>query len=154
MPVQSRTDLTNNPFVLSGVAYSKEADTLLQDGGRAVPLVKFTLMAKIAASGKWVPFTDETVVETGAGTPAGIFLGDDVAAADLVAGDVVDQPILVGGCLTFDDSQLVIENSKTLATIIKASTAVDNVIVKTVEDVLQDKGMFAESSVDIAGFEN
>ncbi len=153
MSVQGRSDLTNNPFILTGMSLVKNNETLLQDAGRSTPLAPFTVMAKILASGKWVPFTDETVVETGAAVPQGIFLGDAVTAADLVAGDVVGQTILVGGALTYDDAQLVIENSKTLATIVKATTAVDNVFVKTVGDLLEDKGMFAESTVDIAGFE-
>lgn len=153
MGVQSRGDLNNNPFILTGMSLVRNNEILLQDGGRAIPLAPFTVMAKILASGKWVPFTDETTVETGASVPQGIFLGDAVPAADLVAGDVVGQSILVGGALTYDDAQLVIENAKTLATIVKATTAVDNTLVKTVGALLEDKGMFAESTVDIAGFE-
>ncbi len=153
MSVQNRADLTNNPFILSGMSFVKNGEILLQDGARAVPLAPFTVMSKILASGKWVPFDDETVVETGASVPQGIFLGDAVPAADLVAGDVVGQSILVGGALTYDTEQLVIENSKTLATVVKATTAVDNTIVKTVGDLLEDKGMFAEATVEIAGFE-
>ena len=154
MSVQARTDLTNNPFVLSGTSFVRNDVTLLQDAGRSIPLEPFTVMARILASGKWVPFTDETVVETGASVPQGIFIGDAIPAADLVAGDVVGRSILVGGCLTYDSSQLIIENSKTLATIVKATTAVDNTLVKTVSDLLEDKGLFAEDTVDIAGFEN
>ena len=153
MAVQSRSDLNNNPFILSGQSLVRNNQTLLQDAGRVIPLAPFTVMAKILATGKWVPFTDETVVETGAAVPQGIFLGDAVTAADLVAGDVVGQTILVGGGLTYDDAQLVIENAKTLGTIVKATTAVDNTFAKTVGDLLEDKGMFAESTVDIASFE-
>ena len=153
MPVQNRADLNNNPFILSGTSLAKNAEVLLTDAGRSVDLVRLTLMSKVAATGKWVPFTDETATD-GTGIPQGIFLGDDVAAADLVAGDVVDQSILVGSALTYDDAQLVIENSKLLTTVILATGGADNVFTQTVADYLENKGMFAESTVDIAGFEN
>lgn len=155
MVVQSSANLNNNAFILSGNSFVRNDETLLQDAGRgAVALEPFTVMARILASGKWVPFTDETVVETGASVPQGILLGDAVPGADLVAGDVTGQSILIGGCLTYDSSQLIIENAKTLNTIVKATTATDNTLVKTVGDLLEDKGLFAEQTVDIAGFEN
>jgi hypothetical protein len=109
-------------------------------------------MSKVAASQKWVPFTDETATD-GTAIPQGIFLGDDVPAADLVAGDVVDQSILVGNAL-YDLAQLVIENSKLLTTVILATGGADNVFTQVVSDYLENKGLFAESTVDIAGFEN
>ncbi len=150
--VQNRADLNNNPFVLAGFSLARNAETLFQDAGRSVALVQFTLMAKVAATGKWVPFTDETATD-GTGIPQGIFLSDDVPAADLVAGDVVDQSILVGDAL-YDLAQLVIENSKLLTTVILATGGADNVFTQTVADYLENKGLFAESTVDIAGFEN
>lgn len=155
MDVQTRLDNNANPFILSGYGYSREPETLLQDAGRgAADLVQFTLMARIVASGKWVPFTSAVTVETGASVPQGIYLGADIAAADIVAGDVTGLVILIGGNLTYDDARLVIENSLTLATPIKASTAVDNVFVQRVSDFLENKGMYAESTVDIASYEN
>ena len=152
MSVQNRADLNNNPFILADFSLARNAEVLLTDAGRSVPLVRLTLMSKVAASGKWVPFTDETATD-GTAIPQGVFLGDDVPAADLVAGDVVDQSILVGNAL-YDVSQLVIENSKLLTTVSLATSAADNRFTQTVADYLENKGMFAESTVDIAGFEN
>jgi hypothetical protein len=149
MAVQSESNNSTVPFILSGISFVSEAETLLTDAGRATPLVHGTLMAKVAASGKWVPFTDETAVN-GTAIPQGIFIGSDIAAADLVAGDVVDQPILEGGALTIDVQQLVIENSKLLTTVITVGTT----DLRTVRDHLMNKGIFTESTVDITGFEN
>lgn len=155
MSVQNRNDVNNNPFILSGDGFSRNNEILLQDGGRAAPLVKFTLLAQVAATGKWVPFDSLVTVETGISVPRGIYLGDDITAAAIVAGDIAQLSVLVGGRgVTYDDSQLVIENSLALDDVIKASTAVDNVIVGQVKDFLENKGLFAESTVDIAGFEN
>ncbi len=150
MAQQNRADLNNNPFILSGISYVRNGLTLLQDAGRgAADLVKFTLMAKIAATGKWVPFTDETAVD-GSAIARGIYMGDDIAAADIVAGDVSISSMLVGGVLTFDDGQLTIENSKTLATVVGAAA----VSAHTVQDDLETLGMYVEVVADISGFEN
>jgi len=149
MPVQSERDSSNVPFILSGISFVSEAETLLQDAGRATPLVYGTLMAKVAASQKWVPFIDETETD-GAAIPQGIYLGADITAAELVAGDVVDRPILEGGSLTIDVQQLVIENSKLLTTVITVGTT----DLRTVRDHLMAKGIFTETTVDITEFEN
>jgi len=149
MAVQARRDIDTTPFILfSYPAVRKDNGVLLQDGGRAVPLVSFTLLAKVAASGKFVPFTDETAVD-GTAIPAGIYIGDDVAAADLVAGDVIDAPVLLFGA-RFADDKLVIENAKTLATIIDVGT----VNARTVEDELISISLIPENVIDISNFEN
>ena len=149
MAVQASRDNQNFEIVLSGISLVSEAETLLQDAGRATPLVYGTLMAKVAASQKWVPFTDETAVD-GSAIPQGVYLGADITAAALVAGDVVDRPILEGGALTIDVQQLVIENSKLLTTVITVGTT----DLRTVRDHLMAKGIFTESTVDITDLEN
>ena len=149
MAVQNSSNLASQAFILSGQSLIKDNETLLQDAGRATPLAFGTLMAKVAASGKWVPFTDETAT-TGAATARGVYVGDAVAAADLVAGDVVGAPILVGGSCTIDGQQLVIENSKTLGTVVGATT----VNARTVRDDLERFGIFVEETIDIDGYEN
>ena len=149
MAVQESTTNQNFAFVLSGEALSRSV-TLLQDAGRgAAALVYGTLMAKVSATGKWVPFTDETAVD-GTATARGIFVGDDVTGAALVAGDVTDVPIYVGGCFTFDAQQLVIENSKLLTTVVGGATTEN----RTVQDDLESFGMYTELTVDIDELEN
>lgn len=153
MTVQSSLDNNSvpfirfaNPAVIDGVA------VIAQDAGRATALAPFTLMAKIAATKKWVPFTDETAVD-GSAIPAGVYLGASITAAAIVAGDVVDNQILVGAAL-IDLNQLIIENSKTLDTVINATGGADNINIQTVRDYLANKGIFAEDTVDISSFEN
>ena len=150
MAVQSRLDNTTEKLILSGNTLVREAETLLQDAGRAVPLATYTLMAQIAATKKWVPFTDETAVD-GSAIAKGVFMGDAIAAADLVAGDVVDQPIITGGAAaTIDSDLLVIENSKSLDTVVGAAT----VEAHRVEDDLNEIGIFVEDTTAISDFEN
>lgn len=132
-------------FYLSGMAISKDQETLLTDAGRVAALAPYTLMAKVLATGKWVPFTDETAID-GTAIPSGVYLGAEIAAATIVAGDVVDLPILVGGdSLVIDENFLVIENSKTLATIIATGT----INARNVEQELANKGIFTSESVSI-----
>jgi hypothetical protein len=149
MPVQNRQDYENVAFIRSGISLIKDNETLLQDAGRSVPLAYGTVMAKVAATQKWVPFTDETAVN-GTAIPQGIYTGQEVAAADLVAGDVVGAAILVGAACTVDVEQLTIENSKTLGTVITVGTT----SLLTVRDYLAARGIFVESTVDVDEFEN
>jgi hypothetical protein len=68
----------------------------------------FTLA--ITANGKWVPFDPANV--DGSEVPQGIYVGADIAAADLVAGDVVDKPIIFHG-IRFDADKLVFDDGVT-----------------------------------------
>lgn len=148
MSVQASIQNKNLAFILSGLALSRPDAIILQDAGRgAVALVFGTLMAKVAASQKWVPFTDETATN-GTARPQGIYIGADVTGAALVAGDVIDSSILVGDAVV-DLNQIVIENSKTLDTIIGAL-----VEQRTVRDELAFRGIFVEDTVNISSFEN
>lgn len=147
MSVQVTTQNNTLDLYMSGMAISKDQETLLQDAGRATPLVFGTVMAKIAATGKWVPLTN-VALTTGAGVARGIFVGADIAAADLVAGDVVDQPIVVGGdALVVDENLITLENSLTLATVVEGTT----VQARTIEDDLINVGIFAGESISITG---
>ena len=67
------------------------------------------------------------------------------ATADLVAGDVTDAQIYKK--CTFDREQLVIENSKTLATVI-------GTLNLTVEAWLISIGLIPESTIQISSLEN
>jgi hypothetical protein len=147
MGVQTRTDLTNQPFRLEGTGKSINA-VLLQDAGRGTTaLERNTLMAQIAASGKWVPFSDETATD-GSQFPRGI-IEATVTGAELVAGDVEDIPILVGD-ITVDQNQLVIENSKTLATVINVPANINT----RVDSFLRSVGIYLQDTIDADGFEN
>ena len=66
MGVQNREDLDTRPMILEELPSCKRIDkaVIAQDAGRTEDLLSRTLMAKIAATGKWVPFTDETATES------------------------------------------------------------------------------------------
>ena len=83
----------------------------------------------------------------GENIPAGIYLGDSITAAELVAGDVVDRPIVVGGIAPLNEPLLVLENSLTLADIVVEKN-------KTIRAVLTELGLYPEATVDGSGFEN
>ena len=143
MAVQRATNLDNKPFVLSGEAKNKSKQTVVQDGGRSGDMVENTLMSHDPATSKWTSFTNEAATD-GTQIPTGI-LARTLLEADIIAGDIVDVPIIVGGPITIDSAKLVIENSKTLATVVNVPTNLN----KTVEELLRLIGIFTESTVDI-----
>lgn len=149
MTVQVSINNSNTPFVLSGCALSRDDQVLLTDAGRTTPLEPFTLLAKVAATGKWVPFTSE-VATNGTAIVQGIYIGESIAAADIVAGDIADLNVLLGGSITVDVDQVIIENSKTLDTVVTVGTT----DLRTVRDHLANRGIFVEETVDISSFEN
>lgn len=150
MTVQVRKDSINKSFILvDGGSFSKDDLVIAQDAGRAAVLTSLTLLAKVAATGKYTPFINEAAVD-GTALPIAIYLGPDIAAADLVAGDVIDSVALLGGNAVIDKNRLVIEAAKTIATVIGAAT----IHAKTVEDVLNDRGIFLGDTEDSTSFEN
>ena len=149
MAMQARLDIDTTDFTISERPALREDDAvLLQDAGRSTVLAPFTLMGKIAATGKWNTFTDETDV-TGLAGYFGIYMGPEIAAATIVAGDVVDLPIVYQG-MTFDEDKLVIENSKTLATIVDVGT----VPARSLRDAIAGQDLIAQQTRTATSFEN
>lgn len=153
MAVQARVDNTNFTFVLYGTPLIEKDAVLEQDAGRSIPLANHTVMAKVASTQKWVPITSLTET-TGESIPLGIFDGDAVLAATLVAGDVSDASIIVGHNITVDVDQLVLENSLALDDVINATGGADNIFVQTIQDYLANIGIYPEATVAVSGFEN
>jgi hypothetical protein len=147
MAVQVQTDNLLREIVRYGHAAVKQGQTLLQDAGRSGNLVWGTLMAKVAATGKWIPFTNEASTN-GTAIPQGIYVGQDILEAAIIAADVEDLEILVGAWVIVDQNLLTIENSKTLATVI----AVGTTDLRTVEDHLAESGIFMQDTVAISSF--
>ena len=102
----------------------------------------FTIV--VTADGNWVPWAVDGV--GGAEVPAGILMVDSVTAAALVAGDVTDQTLLIGGCMTVASDMIIFDDgSSTLATVLPDG--------KTIAETLETIGIFTELTVDIASFE-
>lgn len=109
---------SRKPFVLEeGKRYDSEV--VSSYAGATVPLQKNTLMARDNTNQEWVPFENPAATD-GKGTPAGIFLGEEISAADLIAGSTSGQPILIIG--DFDRSLLSFYNdTASYATVITAT---------------------------------
>lgn len=105
MAVQVRADNTTEPLILSGYSYVKNG-RITANAGRTTPMLKNTVMAYNATLNEWGPFNVLNDV-AGLSVPRGIYLGDDIPAADFVAGDILDCPILVGGCCTVNEELIV-----------------------------------------------
>lgn len=149
MPVQAQSNITTVPFLRDGVAYEKSNEVLAQDAGRSGDMVVNTLMAQNPSTLKWEPFSDETATD-GTQWPRGI-LRSTYSEAAIKAGDISDVPIWIGGKgLVIDDGQLVIESSKTLATVINVPAGTN----KTVETVLREIGIFVQVTQDIDAYQN
>lgn len=145
MSVETRVNYTNYPFVLWGNPAIKEAETFEQDAGRSGALAKYTLLAYDSANAKWQVFKDETATD-GTQFPKGICMAD-LTEAEIKAGDVANVPVLVANA-HFDKNQLVIEASKTLATVINVPAGTNT----TVEDELIKIGLIPEDTLDIDAF--
>jgi hypothetical protein len=96
----------------------------------------------VTAVNKYNPLNGAAV--DGSQRVAGIYFGDDIAIADLVAGDIVDSLVILGDVYV-DLNQLVFENSLALTSVLPSG--------KTVEQELIDLGIFAEDTIDISGYE-
>ena len=126
VPVQARRDLDYGTFVISSNDAMFLGDAVIaQDAGRTIDLEPNTLFVKFgdgANLGKWRSFVTETATN-GSAIPQGIYVGPKIASADIVAGDVEGAAILIIGYpVVFDEEKLVIENAKTLETIISNGT--------------------------------
>jgi hypothetical protein len=103
---------------------------------------KFTITT--TANGKLVPF-DATAVD-GSEIPVGIFMGEDITAAALVAGDVVDNPVVFNG-MKFDEDKLVFDNgSDTLATVLSTGL--------TIRETLDKMTLIPQQTQTASAYEN
>lgn len=150
MPVQASQNNITEPLVLSGISFVRDA-SIAQDENRTTDLLENTVMAQIAATRLWVPFNDLTT-EGGTSVPRGIYVGSDIAAADLVDGDIEDIPIMIGGACTVNEN-LVVWDDDTLDadSIVNAGTIEE----RTARMALQESsGIYLEDTVNITEYEN
>jgi hypothetical protein len=151
MASQVRLNIANQAFIRAEypIAVCDEQETVTQIAARSGDIAQYTVMAKYttgANAGEWAPYDDVTDTD-GRAYPAGILL-TTITEAAIKAADVA-APILVGGAI-YDTSQLVLENSYTLDTVIATGT----VYSTTIDRELRKLGLYAESTIDIQGYEN
>ena len=89
------------------------------------------------------------VVSSGEDLPAGIYMGEDIAAADIAAGDIEYCPILIGGSnVHIAEDLLVIENSLTLNSVIVSQA-------KTIKDYMSDAlNIYTRDDAYLGNYEN
>jgi hypothetical protein len=110
MAYQTRLDNDTTPLILSDSSDVRN-ETLASIQGRVTPILYGTVMARVAADRRWVPWNNVLAVD-GSALPRGIYLGDEIAAADIAAEHIDDVPILVGNArvneekVVFDDDVL------------------------------------------------
>ena len=114
--METRETLKVENLVISGVQAHEVKQTILQDAGRTTVLKHGTVMGRIATSGKWKPWVNTAT--DGSALAVGIYDGEDIPAATLVAGDITGNVILVGQDIIVNENVLVIEGGLTLATVI------------------------------------
>lgn len=149
MAVQARQDNTTEPLILSDDSLVRNG-TIAQEEQRATDLLFGTVMAKNATSRQWVPF-NSLVQTNGESVPRGIYLGDDIDAADLADGDIEDVPILVGNATV--NENLVVWDGGTLSADSIVNPA--NIEARTAREALaESSGIFLEDTVSISEHEN
>ncbi len=124
-------------FVVGGMTF------VVTDGGTDFAAADFFTIA-VTANGKLVPF-DATAVD-GSEIPEGIFMGDDITAAALVAGDVIDNPVIFNG-VKFDEDKLIFDDgTTTLDTLLSSGL--------TIRATLELKTLIAQTVQTSSAFEN
>jgi hypothetical protein len=110
MAYQARVDNNNSPLILSDESDVRN-ETLASIQGRTTDLLFGTVMAQNATTRRWVPF-NSLVATNGESVPRGIYLGEDIDAADIAAEHIDDVPILVGNARV--NENLVVWDDDTL----------------------------------------
>ena len=149
MAAQTRADLSNTPIILSDESDVENHD-IVQNEERDTDLLYGTVMAQIAASELWTPFV--SVVGTdGSAVPRGIYLGDDILAADLVAENIVDVPILVGNARVNEDLVIFDDDTLDAETVVAPATVEARTARRALEESVNIR---LEATVDATAHEN
>lgn len=140
MSVETTTNIEQRSFLLEGTHKTKTDATLTTDAGRTTDVAPWTLFGFNPATGKYVPWASD--LATGAQTNLAIYQGDAIASADIVAGDVTDLAVVIGGERSFAEDLLVFDNgTDTLDTAVGTGTA-----QTTARKMLADLGLFAKKT--------
>lgn len=135
----SGTDVSGAGF-LEG--QSGDGGTVTAGTGRTNPMLFGTVLSKDPLTSKWGPLTDVALTD-GLEYPRGILLCE-IPASDLLAGDVVDVPILVKGDV--DIKQVVLENGLSLTSVITSNNV-------QVNDFLREIGIYTIGTINIEEYQ-
>lgn len=143
---------------------AKDNETIVRDASRTADIAQFTVMAQIAATRKWVPWSDLTATD-GSALPLGILLNDGgIAAASVAAADVTGAVILVGGAgARIDASKLVFDtgvgggnSALALTSVLTVGTVASwaNYWSMTADAFLRTLGLFTQTTIALDVTEN
>jgi hypothetical protein len=149
LPKQVRNDHDTADFIIRSGPALHLADAVFRgDGGRSIDLETFTLLSQYEDNQDYTSFVNEAAAD-GTAIPAGIYMGPTITAADIASSDIANLDVLIFGAW-FDESRLVIENAKTLETIIGTGT----IHAKTVRAYLHYRGLIPMPTSTSSGTEN
>lgn len=123
----------------------RDGQTISADAGRTEILKNHTVMGFSVVNQEWVPFESSATDTTG--YIAGILLSGDISAADIVAGNVEDVIIAVGGdpITIIREDELVFDNgSDTLDTLVGAG-----VTATTARENLKGVNIHAQNTISM-----
>lgn len=149
MAVQVRLNNQTNKLILSDDSLVRNG-TIAQYAGRTTPILQNTVVAFNATSRQWVPF-NSLVQTNGESVPRGIYLGDDLLAADVADDDIEDCAILVGNATV--DEDLLIWDDDTLS----ANSIVNPATIEArtaMYALIESAGIFIEDTIAISEQEN
>ena len=153
MAVQSRSDNTTVPLILSENSLVKNGTVMDLNAQRLGPILRGTLMAKVVGADElWTPWVAVNGID-GSAVPRGIYLGDDISLAELsdAEGMIEDVPILVGNATVNENLIICDQDILNFESIIGAATiwAVSGrLALKSAANI------YLEDTVDISEFEN
>ena len=136
--------LTMGGAPLGATIFYEGGITFTITDGAADFIVGDIFLITVTEVGKYIPL-DPAALD-GSQLFAGIYLGEEITAAALIAGDIATSPMLVGSNCTIDEDQLVFENAAALTTLQSDG--------KTIEQAMASYGIFAEATIDIDEYEN
>ena len=144
MSVQNSLNVSTKILIRDGITKYKNG-TIAQDAARTTSLLFGTVMAYNVVNQNWVPWNNAAALQ-GEAIPRGVYVGEDILAATLVAGDVEDCPIVVGGLCELD-AELIVYDDDTL-------TAATVVGVSNGEMLLREIGIYLADTTDNTEYEN
>ena len=135
--METRTELTWESLILGGDTKTYGGAVIKQDAGRTTVLKANTIMGKDVATGKFVPAVGATVATT---TNIAVYIGGEIASADLVAGDIEDCDLIVGGDCKLREDMLVVDgDASTLDTVVGTGDT-----ATTLRDILHRAGIYPQ----------
>lgn len=140
MAVQNTSNNSNVPFLHNEDSIWKSG-TIAQDEQRTDDLLQYTVLAYNATNENWVPF-NELDNTAGESMPRGIYMGEDIDADDLVAGDIDDCMILVKNGIVNRDmvvwDQDILDGDSIVNPGTINATSAEQALIETANIILED----------------